>query len=112
MKKSPIIVFACISLFFVATSTYAKGICLKGYGKTPTEAFQSGSEALKDIEDSEMGKGWMKDNMQIRILPNKEKGLFVAVVYSVTNQTSCDFQLKVKTALADHPECKGPICPI
>ncbi|MCI5207658.1 MAG: hypothetical protein D3910_02430 [Candidatus Electrothrix sp. ATG2] len=111
MKKSLVTVFACTSLFFAA-SGHAKEICLKGYGKTPAEAFQSGSEALKNMEDSEMGKGWMKDNMQIRILPNKEKDLFVAVVYSVTNPASCDLQLNVKTALANRPECKGPICPI
>ncbi|XOF33292.1 MAG: hypothetical protein ACL93V_15005 [Candidatus Electrothrix sp. YB6] len=79
------------------TSASAGNVCLKGYGETPDEAFQAGVKLLKN-KDAEMGKGWMKDNMLIRLLPNKEKDLFVSVVYSVHHQDACDLGSALKMA--------------
>ncbi|MCI5223113.1 MAG: hypothetical protein D3924_10665 [Candidatus Electrothrix sp. AR4] len=99
-----------------ATNSAYAGLCAKGYGGTPSEAFKEGAKILASA-DAEMGKGWMKDNMQIRILPEKEKGLFVALVYSTRNKNSCDLLLSPKTAKADsvvavRPKCETEICPI
>jgi hypothetical protein len=88
MQKFIFTTIFALSVFSV-TSASAGDTCFKGYGETPDEAFQAGVKLLEK-KDAEMGKGWIKDNMQLRLLPNKEKGLFVSLVYSVHHQDACD----------------------
>ncbi len=113
MQKFIFTTIFALSVFSV-TSASAGNVCLKGYGKTPDEAFQAGVTLLEN-KDAEMGKGWMKDNMQIRLLPNKEKGLFVSVVYSVhhQHQALCGLEAPapkmVDTAKADSDKTQSSI---
>ena len=96
------------------TSASAGNVCLKGYGETPDEAFQAGVKLLEN-KDAEMGPGWMKDNMLIRLLPNKEKGLFVSVVYSVhhEHQELCGLEAPApKVADTAKANCDKTICEI
>jgi hypothetical protein len=110
MQKTILTLFILTSLL-LANSAYAEEVCLKGYGNTPAEAFKAGAKLLNNT-DAEMGKGWMKDNMQIRIQPKKEKGLFVAEVFSIYNNKRCGSQLSPKTADTDRPKCETDICSI
>ncbi|XOF33291.1 MAG: hypothetical protein ACL93V_15000 [Candidatus Electrothrix sp. YB6] len=106
-------VFALVSVFSV-TSVSAGDVCLKGYGKTPDEAFQAGVKLLEE-KDAEMGQGWMKDNMQLQLLPKKEKGLFVSVVYSVhhEHQELCGLKVSApKVADTAKANCDKTICEI
>ena len=110
MQKSIVTILVFASVLLV-NSVYADSVCLKGYGNTPAEALQAGAELLEN-KDAEMGPGWMKDNMQIRILPNKEKGQFVAVAYSVYHQDTCDLNPVRKVADTARPECDKTKCRI
>lgn len=108
---------AIISLFsflVVANSVYATGVCLRGYGSTPEEAFKIGTKLLsKTAEKSgKTEKEQLFANLQIRILPKKKKNLFTVLVYSMDKQTSCDLPVKPQPAKADRPHCTDNICAI
>ena len=60
-----------------------------------------------------MGPGWMKDNMQIRLLPDKMQGQFVAIVYSTVHHAdACDVDKKRNVADTARPECDKTKCTI
>ncbi|MCI5135365.1 MAG: hypothetical protein D3920_09905 [Candidatus Electrothrix sp. AW2] len=109
---------AVIFLFFflvVANSVYATGVCLRGYGSTPEEAFKIGTKLLsKTVEKSgKAEKELLLENLQIRILPKKKKYYFTVLVYSMDKQTSCDLPVKPQPAeTADRPKCTKNICSI
>jgi hypothetical protein len=113
MQKFIFTTIFALSVFSV-TSASAGDVCLKGYGKTPDEAFQAGVKLLEK-KDAEMGKGWIKDNMQLRLLPNKEKGLFVSLVYSVHHEHRelCGLEAPApKVADTAKPKCDKTRCEI
>jgi hypothetical protein len=86
--------------------------CLKAYGETPTEAFRSAAKLLQDA-DTAMGEGLMKDNMQIRLLPNKQKGQFVALAYStVYHADGCGIEPASKVTDEPRPKCDKIRCTI
>ena len=107
MHKSIIAALTVLFLFSVSSAFAADNRCYKAYGDTPDEAFRAAAEVLKTA-DAEMGPGWMKDNMQIRLLPEKIKGRFVALVYSTVHHTdACDVDGDTKDKVAEQP---GPDC--
>jgi hypothetical protein len=92
------------------SSVYAGNMCLKVYGSSPEKAFEAGLEQLAEAEAEPEGR--IKEDMQIHLLPEKEKGFFVAVVYSVQHYKICEVALP-KTADAAKPKkCNGDICSI
>ena len=99
------------SSLFLASSVYATGVCLKGYGNTPDEAFKVGTNLLNKMA-VELGKEPLLANFQIRILPEKKKDLFAVMVYSMDKQTSCDRPQKPQTAEEKRPDCTKNICSI
>ncbi|WP_339135589.1 MAG: hypothetical protein WGN25_18330 [Candidatus Electrothrix sp. GW3-4] len=99
------------SFLFLANSVYATGVCLKGYGNTPEEAFQVGTTLLNKTA-AELGKEPLSANLQIRILPEKKKDLFTVLVYSMDKPTSCDLPQKGQTAEEKGPNCTKNICSI
>lgn len=108
---------AIISLFsflVVANSVYATGVCLRGYGSTPEEAFKIGTKLLSKTADKsgKVEKEQLLTNLQIRILPKKKRNLFTVLVYSMDKQTSCDLPVKPQPAKADRPKCTNNICSI
>ncbi len=99
-------------LFSTPSDFAADNKCLKAYGKNPTEAFRAATKLLKDA-DAAMGPGLMKDNMQIRLLQNKEKGRFVALAYSVVHQADrCDLDPASKVTDKQRPKCDKIKCTI
>ncbi|CAK8723516.1 hypothetical protein KKHLCK_12920 [Candidatus Electrothrix laxa] len=99
------------SSLFLASSVYATGVCLKGYGNTPDEAFKVGTNLLNKMA-VELGKEPLSANFQIRILPEEKKDLFAVLVYSMDKPTSCDLPKKPQTAEAERPNCTKNICSI
>jgi hypothetical protein len=99
------------SFLFFVNSVYATGVCLKGYGNTPEEAFKVGATLLNKTAE-ELGKEPLSEKLQIRILPEKKKDLFTVLVYSMDKQTSCDLPLKSQPAKADQANCTNNICTI
>jgi hypothetical protein len=99
------------SSLFLANSVYATGVCLKGYGNTPEEAFEIGTNLLSKTA-VDLGKEPLSANLQIRILPEKEKDLFAVLVYSMDKPTSCDLPQKPQTAEEKRPNCTKNICSI
>lgn len=63
-------------------------ICIRDYGQTPAEAFARGAEILQKA-DTHLGDDKLHGNVRIRILPEKENGLFVVEVYSFPGNESC-----------------------
>lgn len=110
MQQSVAILFF-ISFLFLASSVYATGVCLKGYGETPDEAFKIGANLFKKKAD-ELGKDSLSEKLQIRILPEKKKDLYTVLVYSMDTQTSCDLPQKPQPAKADQANCTKNICTI
>ncbi|MCW5213344.1 hypothetical protein VU04_10595 [Desulfobulbus sp. TB] len=108
-------IIATLAILFVfsATSSFAKkNTCHKVSGNTPDEAFRAAVEVLNKT-DAEMGPSWIKDNMQIRLLPNKVKDQFVALVYSITQDaTGCDVDQVDKVAEKKRPQCDKTKCTI
>jgi len=100
-----------ISFFLLVNSVYATGVCLKGYGDTPEEAFKIGANLLNKKAD-ELGKESLLEKLQIRILPEKKKDLFIVLVYSMDKQTSCDLPSKPQPAKVDKANCTNNICTI
>ena len=66
----------------------ALNICVRDYGKTPAEAFARGAEILQKA-DAQLGEDKLHGDVRIRILPEKENGMFVVEVYSFPGNTSC-----------------------
>ncbi len=109
MRKFIFTILLSVSVLSVS-SVYAGNMCLKVYGSTPEKAFQAGVEQLAEAESKP--ENWIKEDMQIHLLPKKEKGFFVAVVYSVQHRKICDVVLP-KTADAAKPKkCDADICSI
>lgn len=109
MCRSTTIFFFCSSLL-LANSVYATtGVCMKGYGHTPEEAFLIGTDLLKK-KVVELKKEQLPENLQIRILPEKKKDLFTVLVYSLDKPTSCDLPKKPQTAEKKGPNCTKDIC--
>ncbi len=104
-------IFFLISFFFLVNSVYATGVCLKGYGNTPYEAFKVGTTLLNKMA-GKLGKEPLSAKLQIRILPEKKKDLFTVLVYSMDKQTSCDLPLKPQPAKVDQANCTNNICTI
>ena len=73
------------SVSSVSSVSAADNQCLKAYGDTADEAFRAAVEVLHKA-DAELGPRWMKNNMQVRLLPDKTDGQYVAVVYSAVYQ--------------------------
>jgi len=112
MHKFIISTFITLSLFSVSSVSAADNQCFKAYGNTPAEAFRAAAESLKNA-DAEMGPGWMKDNMQVRLLPEKIKGQFVAVIYSTVHHAdTCNVERKDEVADKDRPKCDQIKCTI
>lgn len=112
MHKFVISTFIALSLFSVSSISAADNQCFKAYGNTPAEAFRAATESLKNA-DAEMGPGWMKDNMQVRLLPDKIKGQFVAVTYSTVHHAdTCNVDRKDEVADKDRPKCDQINCTI
>ncbi len=103
--------FFLFSSLFLASSVYATGVCLTGYGNTPDEAFKVGTNLLNKMT-VELGKESLLANLQIRILPEKKKDLFTVMVYSMDKPTSCDLPQKPQTAEGKRPNCTKNICSI
>ncbi|MCI5218771.1 MAG: hypothetical protein D3914_06165 [Candidatus Electrothrix sp. LOE2] len=110
MQHSVATFFLFSSLFF-ASSVYATGVCIKGYGETPEEAFKVGTDLL-DKMVVDLGKEPLSANLQIRILPEEKKDLFTVLVYSMDKPTSCDLPQKPQTAEEKRPNCTKNICSI
>ncbi|MGB5684425.1 MAG: hypothetical protein WBM35_01340 [Candidatus Electrothrix sp.] len=110
MQHSVATLFLFSSLF-LASSVYATGVCLKGYGNTPDEAFKIGTNLLNNIP-VELGREPLLANLQIRILPEEKKDLFTVLVYSLDKPTSCDLPQKPQTAEKKQPNCTKNICSI
>jgi hypothetical protein len=100
-----------LSSLFLVSSVYATGVCLKGYGNTPDEAFKIGTNLLSKMA-VDLGREPLLANLQIRILPEKKKDLFTVMVYSMDKPTSCDLPKKPQTAEEKRPNCKKNICSI
>jgi hypothetical protein len=75
----------------------ASNICIRDYGKTPAEAFAAGTKILQKADKS-LGADKLHGNVRIRILPEKEHGMFVVEVYSFPDNVSCPVQPEYKTA--------------
>ncbi len=56
-------------------------LCIREYGKTPAEAFAAGAKILEKA-DALLGTDKLHGDVRIRILPEKEKEMFVVEVYS------------------------------
>ena len=63
-------------------------ICVRDYGKTPDEAFARGAEILRKA-DEQLGKDKLHADVRIRILSEKENGMFVVEVYTFPGNESC-----------------------
>ncbi len=75
----------------------ASKICIRDYGKTPAEAFGAGTKILQKA-DNLLGADKLHGNVRIRILPEKENGMFVVEVYSFPDTGFCPVQPEYKTA--------------
>ncbi len=106
MRKS-ICILSVFTSLLTAHSVDARSVCLKAYGGTPAEALRAGAELLENANfETE------KSNIQVRILPKKEKGLFVAGVSSVHDQGICGFWTNLKKDKAVRQKCNETICSI
>jgi hypothetical protein len=88
----------------IASALENKKNCIRGYGKTPTEAFKQGVKLAERV-DAEQGGGEKCRNAsaRIHILPEKVNGLYVAEVYFSPRKGSCDLKPEYKTAEVDQP---------
>ncbi len=103
------------SSLFLANTVYASGMCLKGYGQTPEEAFQAGIELLQDADVQPKKEGMLED-IQLRIFPEGKKDSFAVMVYSVGDEEFCGLPERPgaikKTAKKIRPKCTENICSI
>ncbi|WP_446008591.1 hypothetical protein [Candidatus Electrothrix sp.] len=72
-------------------------LCIRDYGKTPEEAFALGNEILQKA-DASLGTDKLHGNVRIRILPEKENGMFVVEVYFYPDTGSCPVKPEYRTA--------------
>ena len=77
-------------------------ICVRDYGKTPAEAFAAGAEILQKA-DKQLGGDKLHGDVRIRILPEKENGMFVVEVYSFPDSGSCPVKTEYRTAQVLRP---------
>ncbi|RWX46609.1 hypothetical protein VU01_102512 [Candidatus Electrothrix marina] len=77
-------------------------LCVRDYGKTPAEAFAAGAEILRKA-DGQLGEDKLHGNVRIRILPEKENGMFVVEVYSFPDSGSCPLKTEYRTAQVTRP---------
>ena len=108
MQHSVATLFLFSSLL-LANSVYATGVCLKGYGNTPDEAFKVGTDLLNKMA-VDSGEEQLSANLQIRILPEEKKDLFTVLVYSMDKPTSCDLPRKEQIAEEKRPGGTENIC--
>ena len=101
------------TLFSVSSASAADNDCFKAHGNTADEAFRAAVDILNNA-DKEMGEGWMKDNMQIRLLPNTVDGRFVAVIYSTVHADVCGLDADEASKVVDknRPNCDKTKCTI
>ncbi|MCI5222003.1 MAG: hypothetical protein D3924_04865 [Candidatus Electrothrix sp. AR4] len=66
----------------------ATKLCIRDYGKTVAEAVEAGAKLVR-AADAHLGEGKLYGNVQMRILPEKENGLFVVEVYSNSDKAIC-----------------------
>jgi hypothetical protein len=85
MKQSLAALFVFFVVFFLC-SIQAQACDIKAYGKTAKEAFMSG---LERVQLESKGQNGLDANVQIRILPQKKNGLFVAEVHSYGRSGFC-----------------------
>ena len=72
-------------------------LCIRNYGKTPAEAFAAGAQILQQA-DGQLGESKLHGHARIRILPEKENGMFVVEVYSFPDSGSCPLKTEYRTA--------------
>ena len=77
-------------------------LCVRDYGKTPAEAFAVGAEILRKA-DNQLGGDKLHGDVRIRILPEKENGMFVVEVYSFPDSGSCPLKTEYRTAQVLRP---------
>ncbi|MCI5138082.1 MAG: hypothetical protein D3922_06625 [Candidatus Electrothrix sp. AR1] len=77
-------------------------ICARDYGKTPAEAFEAGMKRIQKA-DAQLGEHKLHGNVRIRILAEKENGLFVAVAYSHPDNGYCTVKPEYRTAQVLRP---------
>ena len=100
------------SIFSVSSASAADNDCFKAYGDTADEAFRAAVNLLNNA-DREMGEGWMKDNMQIHLLPKKDNGRFIAVIYStVHHANACNLDEESRVADKKRLNCDKTKCTI
>ena len=101
------------SIFSVSSAFAADNDCFKAYGNTADEAFRAAVNLLNDT-DREIGVGLMKDNMQIHLLPKKDNGRFIAVIYSTVYYyaDACDLGEASRVADKERPDCDKTKCTI
>ena len=78
-------------------SVVATKVCIRNYGKTAAEAFEVGAKLMQEA-DAQLGGGKQFNNIQMRILPEKENGMFVVEVYSYPDSGTCATRTNYKTA--------------
>ncbi len=93
-----IIAALATSLLIIANTAYPlerKKTCVRGYEKTPNEAFAQGVKLAERV-DAVQGGGekCLNASVRIHILPEKVDGLYVVEVYSSPNKGSCDLKLE------------------
>ncbi len=107
MKSTGIVILA--TCFFTAVPFVAQArqanytvdadkVCIRGYGNTITEAFESGLKLAEHTDTKIDGKKCLDSNVRIHILPKKKNGLFVVEVYSSPNKGICNSQTNNKIA--------------
>ncbi|MCI5212470.1 MAG: hypothetical protein D3910_27630, partial [Candidatus Electrothrix sp. ATG2] len=74
---------------------------VRDYGKTVAEAFAAGTEILRKA-DAQLGEDKLHGNVRIRVLPEKENGMFVVEVYSYPDSGSCPVKTEYTTAQVIH----------
>ena len=100
------------SIFSVSPASAADKDCFKAHGNTADEAFRAAVDLLNNA-DKEIGEGWMKDNMQIRLLPDKINGQFIAVIYSTVHHAdACELDEESKVVDKDRLDCDKTKCTI
>ena len=75
----------------------ATKLCVRDYGETVAEAFEAGTRLIQ-VADSKLGAGKHYGNVRIRILPEKENGLFVVEVFSFPDRGLCPLTTGYTTA--------------
>lgn len=86
MQKSILTITAFTFLFLVNSAQATESCSLKAYGKTVQEAFRAGAELA---ERTDGGKNVIDTKTVIRILPEKENGLFAVEVIPHLNRGYC-----------------------